>query len=69
MMPRIPTEAEVAELVSRAGEIARGLAFQRDMLQAENVRLRASCELALRQLKNGDYMNLQDNLMAAAKAR
>jgi hypothetical protein len=31
--PRIPTEAEVAALVSETGEIARGLAFERDMLR------------------------------------
>lgn len=37
---RIPTEPEVAELVSNAGPIARGLAFERDMLRAEIVRLK-----------------------------
>lgn len=31
--PRIPTEAQVAELVSVTGEIARGLAFERDQLR------------------------------------
>jgi len=31
--PKIPTESEVAELVSRTGEIARGLAFERDQLR------------------------------------
>ena len=31
--PKIPTEAEVAELVSRTGEVARGLAFERDQLR------------------------------------
>lgn len=30
---KIPTEAEVAELVSRTGDIARGLAFERDQLR------------------------------------
>lgn len=31
--PKLPTEAEVAELVTRTGEIARGLAYERDMLR------------------------------------
>lgn len=31
--PRIPTEAEVAELVSQTGEIARGLAHHRDQMR------------------------------------
>jgi hypothetical protein len=30
---RIPSEAEVAELVSKTGDIARGLAFERDQLR------------------------------------
>lgn len=32
-----PTEAEVAELVSVAGDIARRLAYQRDRLQDKNI--------------------------------
>ncbi len=32
-VPKLPTEAEVAELVSNTGEIARGLAFERDQLR------------------------------------
>lgn len=30
---RIPTEAEVGELVSVTGDVARGLAFERDLLR------------------------------------
>lgn len=32
-IPKIPSEVEVAELCSAAGDIARGLAFERDMLR------------------------------------
>lgn len=35
-VPRIPTEAEVAELITLTGEIARGLCFERDMLRDAN---------------------------------
>lgn len=31
--PKLPTEAEVAEFLPRTGEIARGLAYERDMLR------------------------------------
>jgi hypothetical protein len=30
---KLPTEAEVAELISQAGDIARGLAHERDLLR------------------------------------
>lgn len=33
MKPKIPTEAEVAELVTLAGDVARGLAYERDQLR------------------------------------
>lgn len=31
--PKLPTNKEVAELVRHSGEIARGLAFERDLLR------------------------------------